>query len=266
MHHLALTEGIDPWTDPRRVLAEREGWLRSFVAEHAVQTNEVRRSWGLLPAFLLVASEARRPLDLVELGPSAGLNLLWDRYRYRYDDRSWGPASAQLELDGELRRPFPSELLSVEPEVWRRRGIDLEPVDVTTEEGARLLECFVWADQRERLERLRRAIAALRDEPPELIRGDYVELLPGLLRERSDGALTVVFQTASLGYLSDDRRAPLFAEIERSGREAPLAFLTSAHDPELDGGWPLELTVWPGGETRRLAHQDFHGAWLDWLL
>jgi hypothetical protein len=235
------------------------------VAEHGVQTNEVRRSWGLLPAFLLLAAERHLPLDLVELGPSAGLNLVWDRYRYRYGELSWGPPASGLELEGELRRPFPAELLSVSPVVRRRRGIDLNPLDVTAEEGARLLECFVWADQRERLERLRRAIEVLRQEPPDLIRGDYVELLPALLDERDEHALTVVFQTASLGYLSDERRGHLLSEIERAGRAGRLAFLTSAYDPELEGCWPLELTVWPGGRTRRLALQDFHGAWLDWL-
>jgi hypothetical protein len=264
LHYLALSEGIDPWGDVRAVLGERREWMRRFVSEQVVQTNEVQRSWGLLPAFLLLADEARRPLDLVELGPSAGLNLVWDRYRYRFRDRTWGPEEAPLELVGELRTPFPVELLAVEPALRRRRGIDLNPVDVTTEEGARLLECFVWPDQPERLERLRRAVEALRDEPPELIRGNYADLLPGLLEDRDEDALTVVFQTASLGYLSDDRREQLFADIECAGREAPLAFLTGAFDPELEGCWPLELTVWPEGETRRLALQDFHGAWLDW--
>jgi len=266
LHYLQLAEGIDPWSDVRATLAERREWLARFVAEQGVQTNEVRRSWGLLPAFLYVAAEAGRPLDLVELGPSAGLNLVWDRYRYRFGNARWGREDARLELDGELRRPFPLELLDVPAEVRRRRGIDLNPIDVTSVDGARLLECFVWADQTERTERLRRAIEAVRAEPPDLIAGDYVDLLPRVLAERDPAALTVVFQTASLGYLSEDGRGELYAEIERAGREEPLAFLTSAHDPELEGCWPLELTDWPGGETHRLALQDFHGAWLEWLL
>jgi hypothetical protein len=250
------------------VLVERLDWLRRFVDEQAVQTNEVQRSWGLLPVFLLLSGEVGRPLDLLELGPSGGLNLVWDRYRYRFGDRYWGPADALLELNGELRPSFPPELLETEPELRRRRGIDLNPVDVTTEEGARLLECFVWADQLERLERLQKAIEVLRQNPPELIQGDYVELLPGMLAQRDDEALTVVFQTASIHYLSEERLEQLHHEIERAGLEGPLAFLTSAFDPDREGEgcWPLDLTVWPGGGVRRVAYQDFHGAWLEWLL
>jgi len=220
MHYLALSEGIDLWAHPLTVLSERGPWLRSFVAEHDVQTNEVGRCWGLLPVFLLIGSEAGTALDLIELGPSAGLNLVWDRYRYRYGRAVWGSKDAPLELTGELKRSFPSELLAVEPVVRRRRGIDLNPIDVTTED-ARLLECFVWADQAERLERLRRAIEVVREHPPELIAGDYVELLPGLLAERDEAALTVVFQTASIVYLTSEQREALYEALERAGREAP---------------------------------------------
>lgn len=40
----------------------------------------------LLPAFALVAALAnKRPLTLIEIGTSAGLNLMWDHYGYRYD-------------------------------------------------------------------------------------------------------------------------------------------------------------------------------------
>ena len=101
-----------------------------------MQTNEVQRAWALLPGFLTVADG--RPLDLLELGPSAGLNLVWDRYGNRYSTGSWGDGG--LELAGNDRLPPPAELLEREVEVVRRRGVDLSPVDVTTEHGARLLQ------------------------------------------------------------------------------------------------------------------------------
>ena len=28
----------------------------------------------------------------------------------------------------------------------------------------------------------------------------------------------------------------------------------------------LSLTMWPDGETRRLAHCNYHGRWIEWLL
>ena len=68
----------------------------------------------------------------------------------------------ELELERHGLDPTPSVLLEVSPRVVRRVGIDLAPIDVTTDEGARLLQCFVWAGQDERFERLTRAIEAVR--------------------------------------------------------------------------------------------------------
>src|SRR5207247_7105006 len=121
---------------------------------------------------LELARTSGRRIDLLELGPSAGLNLLLDRYGYRYRNGAWGPSGASVVLTGDEHRPVPAELLAHDLPIGRRRGIDLNPVDVTTDEGVRLLTSFVWADQWYRLERLRRAIDVARRDPPEVVRGD----------------------------------------------------------------------------------------------
>lgn len=205
-------------------------------------------------------------LDLVELGSSAGFNLLWDRYRYRYDAGSWGPPDALLELDGEERAPVPAALLELTPRVGRRIGVDLDPVDVTTKEGALRLRSFVWPGQDGRMERLERAIAAVRVEPPELRRGDLVQLLPGLLAERRENALTIVFQTAVLGYLSDEGWEHARAALAAAGRSGGLAAVWTARPADgVHSHWGLWAQTWPGGEPELLALADFHGAWLEWL-
>jgi hypothetical protein len=236
------------------------------VVEQSVQTNEVQRSWMLLPCFLEVARRTRaEEFDVIELGPSAGLNLIWDRYRYRYEAGTWGPEAARLELRGEERQPVPSELLSLAPRVRSRIGVDIAPIDVTTEEGARLLKAFVWPDQRWRFELLDQAIAVLREDPPELVRGDVVELLPGLLEGRTERALTLVFQTALFGYIGVERAAEVHAILDRAGAEAPLAYVgTHAPAPDVHSHYGLVVRVWPT-ERETVAHADFHGAWLRWL-
>jgi hypothetical protein len=277
LHYLALSgrapdlarayagEG-EVWPAARAALVEQRDFVARFVAERDVQTNEVQRCVGLLPAFLTLARETGLPLALLELGPSAGLNLLWDRYRYVYGEETWGPESSPLQLTGELRAPLPAGLLDVRPVVRTRVGVDLNPVDVTSEEGSLLLQSFVWVGQAGRLERLRRAIEALRAAPPELVRGDYVERLPELLRGRDPDALTVVFETASTMYLPDDGLARLDEALDEAGAQGPLAFLTTTRpDDESHDFWALRLRTWPGRTERLLAHMDFHGAWVEWL-
>jgi hypothetical protein len=267
LHYLALIRGIDPWTDPASVLQEHRDWLREHIRRHRVQTNEVQRSWMLVPCFLDVARRAGvETFDLIELGSSAGLNLVWDRYRYRYEQGTWGPDDAALELGGEERRPVPRALLRLSPQVRHRRGIDLAPLEVTKTEEMLLLKSFVWADQTSRLERLDRAIETVRTDPPQLEQGDVVERLPQLLAERQLGALTVVFQTAVRGYLSREDWKRLVVSLDEAGKQFPLAFVSvSQPAPDEHRYWGLWLRLWPDGEKRLLAHAGFHGQWLEWL-
>ncbi|HEY3183289.1 MAG TPA: DUF2332 family protein [Gaiellaceae bacterium] len=95
----------------------------------------------------------------------------------------------------------------------------------------------------------------------------YVELLPLLLEERRDEALTVVFDSVSTVYLDEERYQQLVSAPAQAGRDGPLAWLSlvGPRDDREYGATALELTTWPGGETRRLARVDFHCAWLEWF-
>ena len=262
----AAYRGDEPlWPAAKAALREHSGFIRRFLRDQPVQTNEVGRCWALLPAFLLAASRGFGVVDCIELGPSGGLNLCWDRYRYEYASRSWGEETSPVVLRGEWKGPFQEELVASGLRVRRRVGIDKAPVDVTTEEGALLLQAFLWADQPERLARMRAAIGVLRDDPPELIAGDYVEVLPGLLERIRGDALTIVFSSASTQYVDDAAFARLEGAIEAAGRRAPLAWV--AMEPPRGTQYPffLELREWPSGDARRLAAVHYHGAWVEWL-
>ena len=223
----------------------------------------------LVPCFLEIARRTgAETLDVIELGPSAGFNLLWDAYRYRYQDAEWGPADAELELTGDERRPVPAELLRLSPRVRQRVGIDIEPIDVTARYGVLALKSFIWPDQQWRLELLDRAVEAVRRRKPPIIEGDLVDELPRLLAARRRDALTLVYQTAVLGYLPPERRDLVYEALDDAGRVGSLAYV-GTHSPldESEHYYGLRIQVWPGaGEREIVAHADFHGAWIEWLL
>jgi hypothetical protein len=263
LHYLVLG-GEASWDDP---LEEHREFLTEFVATQGVQTNEVQRSWVLLPLFLRVAQRTgTEEFDLVELGSSAGLNLVWDRYRYVYEAGEWGGPEARLTLSAEEKKPVPGGLLALSPRVRRRVGIDRNPIDVTTDEGARLLKCFVWAGQSERLERLDRAIESLRADPPELLRGDIVEELPAVLAERRPDVLTVIFETATLGYLPEGGVESVRATLDEAGRSGNLVFVGTGRGRTGDKHWGLRIVYYPGADREFAGEADYHGAWLDWWL
>ncbi len=256
----------DPWSAFLDILHAHADRVVDFVHRGPIQTNEVQRCFALLPLFLTVARTTGRPLDLLELGASGGLNLFWDRYRYRYREGTWGDHDAGLALTGEEAAPVPGALLTDEIRVVRRRGIDLEPVDAATDAGFRLLASFFGADAR-RVDRLTRAVSAMGDERPELLRGDYLDLLPGLLADRSGASIVVLFQTISTVYTPLERRLELRAIVDAAGGEGPLAWIST---PTVDehgqrrGDYPVELAIWPPGERRIVARMNNRGDRLQW--
>ncbi len=166
---------------------------------------------------------------------------------------------------------MPGALLERRLAVGSRVGVDVEPVDVTSDESARLLKSFVWADQAWRLELLDRAIDTLRADPPELVRGDAAELLPSLV-DRGDPSLPVlVWESAVLGYLPAEREQLVRDAIREAGARRPVAFVETSRPGDATrvysgsaAYYGLWLELWPGGERVELAHADFHGAWIAW--
>jgi hypothetical protein len=275
VHYLVLS-GAAPdalsgrFEDFLAALAEHEHALRARIETHGVQTNEVQRCTMLLPTFLAAAAATGLPLELIELGPSAGLNLLVDRYRYSYANGSFGPAEALLELTVDERGGrVPAALLERELVIRRRRGIDLAPVDATTADGYLLLRSFIWPGLDERVARLDAAVETLRrtTNRPELIAGDYTEVLPALLADRPADALTVVFETFSTIYLPEAVARQLAEALEAAaGDGRPLAWASVRRwdlGAGADAAFELELRVWPGA-AQVVARVDPHGNTLDW--
>jgi len=194
---------------------------------------------------------------LLEVGASAGLCLLPDRYAYAYGEHRVGSSSVVLPCAPSGPVPLPDRL----PEVVWRAGIDLAPVDVRDPEAAGWLEALVWPEQAERFERLRKAVAIARDDPPRVVRGDLVEALPALAAQAPRDATLVVFGVAVLSYLGLEARARFRAAVGALGAEWLAAEGQGIVAPGvMDEG---HMVVTRNGEA--VAACDGHGAWLHWL-
>ncbi|HEY4378650.1 MAG TPA: DUF2332 family protein, partial [Acidimicrobiales bacterium] len=131
----------DPWPHFRRLALDDDG-VAERLATRSTQTNEVGRCATLLPALAQISAEAAeasdaaetssgtgRPLGLVEVGASAGLNLLLDRYEYRYDPGGTVGAPSTLVLPCRVHGEIPPPLPAAPPPIASRVGVDLHPVD-----------------------------------------------------------------------------------------------------------------------------------------
>lgn len=203
----------DPARFARLIEAHAEP-VRSLILQARTQTNEPGRCATLLPAL----APLPQPLALLEVGASAGLCLLPDRYAYDYGSvrlEPWDAGPHPLPVfpcRANEATPVPDAL----PRIAWRAGLDLNPLDVADAEEAAWLETLVWPGHPTRAERLRAALRIAQDDPPPVITGDLVRDLPALAAQAPADATLVIFHSAVLPYVSPKahaRFARLVAEL-----------------------------------------------------
>ena len=253
----------DPWPAFSSVLeAHRDEVIGSL--SRPVQTNEVGRATALVCGFLTIAGDLGLPLRILETGASAGLNLRWDHFNYEARGAKWGPEDSPVRLcDYNSEKPLPFD---VEATVVERAGCDINPLDVTTDEGRLTLLSYVWADQVQRIRLLKGAMEIAASVPAPVEKASAPSWLEEKLSVLPEGVATVVYHSIFFQYMSDDERAAFVAAIEDAGSRAtaaaPLAWLR--FEPGEDQA-ETRLKVWPDGTDRSIATSSFHGAGVRFL-
>ena len=245
------------------------GEVAELVRTRRTQTNVVRRCTCLVPAFSVVSREARgRPLHLIDLGASAGLNLNFDRYGVRYTRAGreilrWGDADAVVQLEAELRGAgLPA--LDRHIAVGGRVGVDLEPVDALDPEALLWLRALIWPEHVERHQRLVDAAEELRAHPVRLLRGDAAEALPDVLGAAPEDEALTVYTTVALYQFPRAARERMEAALIDASRSRPVWRVA------LEGADAMELTLTryrdgSAAPTELLARASPHGWWLEWV-
>jgi hypothetical protein len=257
----------DPYPDFRSFCNEHAEEIKHLLQTQRVQTNEVRRCAVLLPAFGIVAERARsHPLALVEIGASAGFNLLWDSYGYDYGTgRKYGNVNSPVQLSckprGEIQPPIPERF----PHIASRCGIDLQPVDVYDQDAVDWLRALIWPEHSARVELLHHAVEVVRRDPPLIHRGDALELLPEIMEQVPEEAVLCLYHTFVINQFPREARERLATLMDTYGAKHDL-FCISIAALGTDGP-QLRLLAYQDGEKTEhlLANCSGHAQWIEWL-
>jgi hypothetical protein len=257
------------WIALREVFAAHRDELRRSL-DRAPQTNEVGRSAALIGGLLHLAADDDRPLRLVEIGASAGLNLRADLFRVELaDGRSVGPATSPVVLRDPWRGSVPP--LHPRLEVVERLGCDVAPLDPTTTEGRLRLTSYVWPDQPERLDRLRGALQLAAEVPATVEAVGAADFLDRLALQ--DGTTTAVWHSVMWQYLdpadrarAEERLAELGALASDRAGFARLLLEPRRRTPGGEHEFLVVLQSWPGGDERLLGSAVPHGLPTTWEI
>ena len=251
--------------------------IRAAVAAHDTeiapwldgppQTNATGRSSLYMGALLVLAQQFAQPFELIEIGSSAGLNLLLGRYRYELGGVQLGPTASPVAMIPQWHGPPPPQ---AEVRIASVRGCDIAPIDVTDNAAAERLLSYVWVDQTDRIALTQAAIDMARAFPPGLSRADAADFVEARLAARQAmGTTRVLMHSIVWQYLPRGTQQRIEAAMARAGEDAtadrPLAWI--AFEVQRDIGRPrLTLRQWPGdGGEVELGAAHPHGSIVQWL-
>jgi hypothetical protein len=260
----------------REFCADRSAALSELLATRRTQTNEIGRSALLVPSLAALADE-RGPLAHVDVGASAGLNLLIPHYDFVYDPGGTVATGSTVRIAcstrGDVRVP------ATHPPIATSIGLDSEPIDVRDPLQARWLEACVWPDQVDRFERLRAAIDIANRVGVDVRRGDAVDHVAVLVDEAGADGHPVVTTTWVLNYFPAEARNQFVDVLDEVGQRADFSWVY-AESPALCPGLPgmpharqspkqptaVVVVRWRGGrcDARYVASAHPHGRWLHW--
>jgi hypothetical protein len=267
----------DPVAAWRRFCDAHRDQLTELLATRRTQTNEIGRAALLLPPFGLLADDVG-PLAHVDVGASAGLNLLTPEFDYSYVPGGTVAKGSAVVLSCGTRGdpPVPAR----HPEIAAAIGLDASPLDVGDPAQARWLEACVWPDQVERFERLAAAIEIANEVGVEVRQGDAAGDVAAVIADAAASGHPVVTTTWVLNYLSADRRRQFVDALDVAGATRDLSWVY-AENPVLCAELPgaprrspggdeptaLVLVRWRHGERTavHLADAHPHGRWMHWI-
>jgi hypothetical protein len=265
--------GYDP---PEGAWGAAEQTLRMNAADlgvvlrRGVQTNEPGRSAVLFGVLLWIADHYRRPVRLLEIGASAGLNLLAENFAYRSSGALLGDPESPLVFEGPwVGVPVPDPAGAQDHlTVVERRGCDIAPIDATSRDGQLALLSYIWPDEPKRLARMRAALEVAERYPPVVDEAAAGEWIRQVLSRRQGSTVQLVWQSVFAQYLTSEDRDDLTAIMHASGMQAtddvPLVWARMEPSTDPLQGFGVKVMCWPGGDETLLARSGDHGPPVRW--
>ena len=260
----AVTDEDDVAAILRDVFVKHDADLLPWL-DGPPQTNEAGRSAGLMTGILHLAARYGPRFEVLEIGSSAGLNLLIGRYRFDLGGVRAGPADSLVEIEPAWRGPPPP---NAPVEIVSARGVDIQPLDLSDDRDAERLQAYCWVENTERQARLEKTIAMVRAEGIDLVQGDAADWVEARLAEpQAEGVTRVLMHSVVWQYLPDTTQHRIAdamqAAGERAAPERPLGWVMMEPNRDLHRH-EVRVRGWPGDMPMELvALTHAHGAWVE---
>ncbi|MEO0690778.1 MAG: DUF2332 domain-containing protein [Pseudomonadota bacterium] len=286
LHHLALT-GMDDRLLPVYAgeltdQAEIDAIVLDMAAKHDAalapwldgppQTNEAGRSASIMAGLLWLAQRASPRFELFELGASAGVNTMMDRYFYDLGGTQVGPRRSPMRIMPDWRGKGAPPAAPDDFAILSVHGCDVAPINLSDPAAALRLKSYVWPEAAARMERIEAAIQLAGELAPNVVKQDAGEFVAETLaRPQAHRTTRAMFHSIMWQYMPAATQEAITALFDEHGakatRDKPMAWVSLETNPETFRH-ELHVRSWDGspgaGKAHLLAYAHPHGEWVEW--
>lgn len=205
-----------------------------------------------------------KPLALIEIGTSAGLQLFWDQYRYSYGtEEMYGNRQSNVHLQSEIKGEKKPSFLEQSPPVMERIGLDLHVNNLNDEEDYLWLRALIWPEHKERLELFDQAATLVKEKSVQLIEGDGVALLPAIANQIREDAEICIFHTHVANQIPENVKHKLEKQIKEIGAKRDVFHL---YNNMWDRDLHIDYYINGNEYCETVGETEGHGRWFSWGL
>jgi hypothetical protein len=252
----------------RQFVLDNRREIAAVLERRSVQSNVVRRAAVLLLGLMKVSQiNGRVPFANIEIGASFGMTLLWQKFSYEYGPGPMlGNLGSQVHIRTKLTGKSPFAVSPTMPQVVSNTGIEIAPVEVDDPESLAWLEALIWPDHQDNRDLWRAAASVALQDPPRVLAGDAVELLPGMIDAVEAGMPVSVYHSHTLNQFSLAAKTALEEMLCRMSVRRPISRIS--FEAEAGGARSfLHVFSYSGGQCTGdlyLADCEPHGRWIEW--
>nr|WP_129691204.1 DUF2332 domain-containing protein [Gottfriedia acidiceleris] len=238
-----------------------------LIQTKIVQTNEVRRCAYLYPCFSYIYQKVNKPISLIEIGTSAGLQLLWDQYKYSYSscETIYGDIKSNVLIESKVKDKGSTilTLLDKVPPVVDRYGIDLHVNDLSNEEDYLWLKALIWPEHFERRELFEKAVLCMKENEINLLEADGINILPDVVKQLSNDSILCIFHTHVANQIPEEGKQRLLKTVEDISKNRDVFHLYNNIWDRM-----LHLDYYIGGikSEKVIGETEGHGKWFEWRI
>lgn len=241
-----------------------EHWdtLISLFQTKLVQTNEVRRCAYLYPIFTDIYAKHNKPLTLIEIGTSAGLQLGLDQYAYQYNgDNIIGKSDSKVLIESTNKGDTLPDSIKTPPIISKRIGIDLHTNNVKNKDDVEWLNALIWPEHADRRKLFNAAINVIQNLEIELIDGNAVELLEDIVQQVDPDSIICVFHTHVANQIPLEQKERLVQKLQTISQNKEVYHIyNNLFDADLHRDYFYKEIY----EEQVFERPDGHARWFTW--